>query len=220
MMAGGAETWGWDGMRHLASRQFGLFTSAQARRNGLSNIELAQRLASGELYVAYRGVFGFTENDADMFRCEDWAARWLALKPTADIETRRAAPDCILSHESAAVIRDLGTVVADGLYLTGPRPINKTPQVHTYLRDIGARGVEWEVFEGLPVAMPGRIVADLADAEIDGSHQGTVIADILDDGLLTMEEVGRRLDPYAHRWAMSGGVELAQLFTAAACRSK
>ncbi|AYE99697.1 hypothetical protein C0J29_32540 (plasmid) [Mycobacterium paragordonae] len=207
-------------MHHLAARQFGLFTAAQARRGGLSKLELAQRLAWGELYEAYRGVFGFTENDADMFRFEDWAARWLALKPAADIDARRAAPDCILSHESAAVIRDLGTVVADGLYLTGPRPINKTPQVHTYLRDIGACGVEWDVFEGLPVAMPGRIVADLADAEIDGSHQGTVIADIIEDGLLTMEEVGRRLDPYAHRWGTSGGVELAQLFTAAACRSK
>lgn len=212
---------GWDGMRQLADRQFGLFTAAQARQNGLSNVELTQQLAAGELYEAERGVgvYAFTDNDT-AFRFEQWAARWLALHPAADIDARRAAPDCIISHESAAVIRDLGSVVADGLYLTGPCPINKAPRVHTYVRDIGARGVEWDIVEGLPVAMPGRIVADLAAVRLDGSHQGTVIADIIHEGLLTIEEVGRRLDPYANSWGAPDGVALAQLFIASCWPTK
>jgi hypothetical protein len=56
--------------------------------------------------------------------------------------------------------------------LTGPRRINtRSPRVHAYRRDIGARSVDWDITEGLPVATPGRIIADLARDDLDGSHQ-------------------------------------------------
>jgi hypothetical protein len=164
-------------------------------------------------------VYGFTEDAADMFSFEGWAAQWLALRPDDDVERRRADPDCIISHDSAAVIRELGTIVARGLFLTGPRRINtRSAHVHTYRRDIGARGVDWDVVEGLPVATPGRIIADLARDDVDGAHQGTVIADVLNSGLLTLDEVGARLDPFAHRWDEPSGTSLALRFSAAAER--
>lgn len=206
-------------LRELSKRQWGLFTAAQARQYGIAASELARRANTGELFRAHRGVYGFTEDTVDMVLFENWAAQWLALKPAADIDARRAAPDCILSHASAASIRELGSIVSYGLFLTGPRRINvRSPQVHTYTRDIGARGVDWDIFEGLPVATPGRIVADLARADLDGSHQGTVISDIIEEGLMTLEEVGKRLDPYASRWGSPNGIELAQRFAAGACR--
>lgn len=209
----------WGRLHTLAAGQFGLFTAAQARHHGVPRYELARRAAAGELFRAHHGVYGFTEDSAGMFTFEDWAAQWLALRPEDDIERRRADPDCILSHDSAAVIRELGTIVARGLFLTGPRRINtRSPRVHTYRRDIGARGVDWDVVEGLPVATPGRIIADLARDDLDGAHQGTVIADVLDNELLTVDEVGARLDPFAHRWDEPHGVALAHRFLAAAGR--
>lgn len=209
----------WSRLHTLAAGQFGLFTAAQARRLGVPRYELARRAAAGELWRAHHGVYGFTEDAADMFSFEGWAAQWLALRPDDDVERRRADPDCIISHDSAAVIRELGTIVARGLFLTGPRRINtRSEQVHTYRRDIGARGVDWDIVEGLPVATPGRIIADLAHDDVDGAHQGTVIADVLDSGLLTVEEVGARLDPFAHRWNEPDGVALAHRFAAAAGR--
>jgi Transcriptional regulator, AbiEi antitoxin len=201
----------WSRLHTLAAGQFGLFTAAQARRHGVARYELARRAATGELWRAHHGVYGFS--------FEGWAAQWLALRPDDDVERRRADPDCIISHDSAAVIRELGTIVARGLFLTGPRRINtRSAHVHTYRRDIGARGVDWDVVEGLPVATPGRIIADLARDDVDGAHQGTVIADVLNSGLLTLDEVGARLDPFAHRWDEPSGTSLALRFSAAAER--
>ncbi len=214
-----ADAQAWGRLHTLAAGQFGLFTAAQARHHGVPRYELARRAAAGELFRAHHGVYGFAEDSAGMFTFEDWAAQWLALRPEDDIERRRADPDCILSHDSAAVIRELGTIVARGLFLTGPRRINtRSPRVHSYRRDIGARGVDWDVVEGLPVATPGRIIADLARDDLDGAHQGTVIADVLDSGLLTIDEVGARLDPFAHRWDEPHGVALAHRFLTAAGR--
>lgn len=68
------------------------------------------------------------------------------------------------------------------------------------------------------MATPGRIIADLARDQLDGAHQGTVIADILDTGLLTLDDVGARLDPHAHQWDEQDGVALAHRFVAAAGR--
>lgn len=214
-----ADAQAWDRLREVAAGQFGLFTAAQARQHGVARYELARRAHSGELFRAHHGVYGFTEDSAKMFAFEDWAAQWLALRPDADIERRRADPDCVISHDSAAVIRELGTLVARGLFLTGPRRINtRSARVHAYRRDIGEFGVDWDLVEGLPVATPGRIVADLARDHLDGAHQGAVIADVLEEGLLTLDEVGFRLDPFAHRWGESDGVTLAQRFLVAAGR--
>ena len=192
----------------------------ERERAGLSLSELARRADSGELFRAHHGVYGFTEDSAGMFAFEDWAAQWLALRPESDVEQRRADPDCVISHDSAAVIRELGTLVSRGLFLTSPRRINtRSPRVHAYRRDIGACGIDWDITEGLPVATPGRIIADLARDDLDGSHQGTVIADVLEQGLLPLPEVGARLEPFAGQWSEPDGNALACRFLAAAGRA-
>ncbi|KRQ29540.1 hypothetical protein AOT83_23770 [Mycobacteroides sp. H001] len=209
----------WCQLHALAADQFGLFTAAQARQRGVARYELTRRIAAGDLFRAHHGVYGFSEDSADMFAFEDWAAQWLALRPSTDVELRRTEPDCIVSHDSAAVIRELGAVVARGLFLTAPRRINtRSARVHTYRRDIGDAGADWDIVEGLPVAMPGRIIADLARDHLDGAHQGTVIADVLEAGLMTLDDVGARLDPYVHQWDEADGVSLAHRFLVAAGR--
>lgn len=209
----------WRRLHDLAANQFGLFTAAQARLHGVPRYELARRTAAGELVRAHHGVYGFTEDAADMHRFESWAAQWLALRPEADVDARRADPDCIISHDSAAVIRDLGTIVARGLFLSGPRRINtRSATVHTYRRDIGHRGTDWDIVEGLPVATPGRIIADLAREHLDGAHQGGVIVDAVEAGLVTVDEVAARLDPFAGEWTERDGLALARRFAAAAGR--
>jgi predicted transcriptional regulator of viral defense system len=209
----------WRRLHDLAANQFGLFTAAQARDHGVPRDELARRTAALKLFRAHHGVYGFTDDAADMHRFEDWAAQWLALRPEVDIDARRADPDCIISHDSAAVIRDLGTIVARGLYLSGPRRINpRSATVHAYRRDIGTLGIDWDVVEGLPVATAGRIIADLAREHLDGAHQGGVIVDALEAGQVTADEVAARLDPFARQWAEPDGLALARRFASAAGR--
>jgi hypothetical protein len=116
-------------------------------------------------------------------------------------------------------MRDLGVIVAHGLFLTSRRRISvRSPNVRTYVRDIGQRGADWDIVDGLPVATPGRIIADLARDDVDGAHQGSVIADIVDGGLLSLEQVGVRLDPFAEQWGEPDGVALARRFAEAAGR--
>lgn len=143
------------------------------------------------------GVYCFAGRDGGLD--QEWAAQWLALRPNADIETRRASPDCIISHESAAVIRGLGTFVAPPLCLTGPRAIRvKSDTVRTYRRDIGLRGKDWDLVDGLPVALPQRIIADLARKGVHRSEQLAVIDAAGAAGLVTRDVMAHR-DPFATR---------------------
>lgn len=208
-----ARPWSW--LHDLAADQFGLFTSAQAEARGISHDELHRRTDSGRLFSAHPGVYGFSDAAADMLPYTDWAATWLALNPDRDIASRRCAPDFIVSHDSAASIRELGTVVSYGLYLTGSQDIaaaSGLSRIHFYQRDIGVGGVDWDLVEGLPVATPSRIITDLAADRIDGSHLGTVIADVVEEGLLTISEVSALLAPFASHWSEPSGVALAVRF--------
>jgi hypothetical protein len=210
----------WARLRTLAADQFGLFTAAQARQRGVHRYLLARRTHSGELFRARYGVYGFADRDAEAFPFEDWAAQWLALRPSADIADRRGMPDSVISRESAAVIRELGTVVSYGLHLTSPERINtRSPRVHAHRGELGAKGSEWEIVAGLPVATAGRIIADLARDNIDGSHQGTVIADAINSGQATLTEASRRLEPFANRWHEPNGESLAHRFISDAGRA-
>ena len=49
-------------------------------------------------------MYAFTEDAAAKHPYEDFAAQWLALRPGADIAERRAHPDVIISHQSAAAV--------------------------------------------------------------------------------------------------------------------
>ncbi|MGJ6127273.1 type IV toxin-antitoxin system AbiEi family antitoxin domain-containing protein [Mycolicibacterium sp. Y3] len=185
----------WSSMSDLSSSQFGLFTAAQARRRDIPGYQLARYARTGRIVRVRHGVYAFAGNDSDHLQA--WAAQWLALLPDADIEVRRAYPDCIVSHESAAVIRELGDFQSVPLCLTGPRAIRvKSNTVRTYRREIGPRGADWDLVDGLPVASPARIIADLARKGIHQAEQLAVIEGALSSGLVSRDEVTAQLGPF------------------------
>ncbi|RIR15190.1 type IV toxin-antitoxin system AbiEi family antitoxin domain-containing protein [Mycobacteroides abscessus] len=202
----------WGLLRNRAAEQFGLFTAHQARMLGVKRYELARMTHAGLLWRAHHGVYAFGDESGQKHPYEDWAAQWLALRPGVEIAQRRAAPDAIVSHQSAAEILELGTIVSHScLHLSGPRRINvRAPNVSTHRCRIGPQGWDWELVDGLPVATAARIIEDLAATGVDGSHLGIAIEDALHRGLVSADEVHARLNRRARAWNASGGKELTQ----------
>lgn len=193
------------GLHELASEQFGLFTAAQARARGVERYELARAANRDVLRRVHHGVYAFTESD---YWCtfEDWAAQWLALNPGGDIRQRRRQPEAIVSHQTAAAIQNLGSITTNWLNLSGPHRINvRNQRTRSYRRPLGSVGVDWHLYEGLPVATPARIVSDLAGEVIDGGHLGTVVEHCLDDDVLTLRQLADLCAPHARRWQLRTG---------------
>ncbi len=198
----------WGAIRDLADRQFGLFTTAQARHLGVAPYVLA-RLASREAIVRiHHGVYEVPESSA-WTTVGDWAAQWLALHPAADIEDRRTRPDSVVSHAAAAQVLRLGTITASGLELSSPHRINvRDPSVRTWRRPIGERGRDWDLVDGLPVTTPARTVAELLLTHGDGGHLGTALHTCLSESLVDADELIAACDRAAPRWNYASGAEL------------
>lgn len=201
----------WEALRQIASAQFGVFTAHQARTLRVRRYELARMADTCQLWRARHGVYAFSDQSADKHPYEDWAAQWLALRPDVNIDERRTNPDAVISHQSAAQILSLGTIVSDGqLHLSGPCRIGvRARNVRAHRCVIGPCGTDWELVEGLPVSTAARVLSDLAAAPIDGSHLGIAIADGLERGLTNAAELFARLDRHARIWGADSGAELA-----------
>lgn len=192
-------------MRDVAEQQFGLFTAAQARAAGVAGYELARWTKSGPLYRVRHGVYGFTDSEAYCW-FEDTAAAWVALNPSVDIGTRRRHPEAVISHNSAARLRGLGSPAAFTLQWTSPRRINVQDRlVQTRVGSFGTFGVDWDLLDGLPVSTPRRICADLLSERGDGGNVGTVIAACLYDGHVGLRELVDLAAPFGALWGCAIG---------------
>lgn len=208
----------WNRLRDISVDQFGLFTTVHAERHGISRNELTRRARAGVITRVRQGAYHFTDNPTGLGVYTEWAAVWLAIDRRTGIESRRAQPECIVSHESAAVLHRLGGFNTDELSFSGPRRITmRYPRLHSYRgRDIGPRGVDWTIVEGFPAATPGRIIADLARDSLDMALQGAIITDVIARDLISVEDVASRLDPHVKKWDADDGRELTRRFTHAA----
>ena len=118
----------------------------------------------------------------------------------------RRRPEAIVSHQSAAAIQNLGSITTNWLNLSGPHRINvRNQRTRSHRRPLGSVGIDWHLYEGLPVATPARIVSDLAGEVIDGGHLGTVLEHCLDDDLLTRTQLVDLCAPHARRWQLRAG---------------
>lgn len=191
-------------LRGVAERQWGLVTAQQAQRAGVSRSALSRALTEGRLLRVLRGVYEFTDSE-QWSSFGDWAAHWLALAPSADIEARRTRPDSVLSHAAAAQLQQLGVMVSPVLEVTAPRRIHSGHGLRAHRAALGQRGRDWHVVDGFPVTTAVRTIADLLASHGDGGHIGTVIASALGSGAATESEVLTVCGTAARRWGHRPG---------------
>jgi predicted transcriptional regulator of viral defense system len=184
----------------IASSQWGMITTAQARVHGVARANLAYRVRAGALertdhYGVYRLVAVPTSP------LDDVRAAWLSTSPEAlaPDRTALARPDAVLAAGAAAAVHGIGDVYPSPyrVIVSGRRQSTKGVIAYSW-RALDSQDIE--VIEGLPVTTRERTIVDLLDDEGDVS----IAADALRDavrGKFELDEtrLGELLAPYAER---------------------
>ena len=196
----------------LAMAQWGLFTTAQARRVGLTRQQLVRLANEGAVERVRHGVYRVAGVPRDPR--DDVRAAWLALSPTGAAYERINELDvAVISHRSAAVLHQLGDLDADVVeFSVASRKQSRDPQVKFRRRTL-ARG-DWTVVDGLPVTTIQRTIGDLATTRTDGGHLATVVRDAITTRHVDVDAAAEALAPHAHQYGapLGQGIVLVQRF--------
>lgn len=182
----------------VASEQGGYLTTPQAEAVGVGRRRLADLVRSGDLKREAQGVYAMRHA---RLRAEVEAAliAWLSVDRTA-LPWQRNEPEAIISHDSAAAIHGLGTIIPQLPEITVRRAgVTRRSGIHKHIGHVPPEEWEWlSVAEGLrlPVTTPARTIVDLAASGADGDHLQRAVSEALSRGQMRpgeLEEViGRR----------------------------
>lgn len=189
-------------LAEISADQWGLVTAAQARMAGITAQNMSQMAKAGDLVRLAHGIYRLAGNPID--RHEDLRAAWLALDPSRTAADRITEQDVdMVSHRSAALVLELGDLAADVMEFTVPQR-RQTRRTDVRLHR-GATQGDWALTDGLPVATPLRIIADLAAAGIDRGHLATVVRDAILKYDIPTDAVAGVLARYARRYGGTTG---------------
>lgn len=166
------------GLEADAYQQGGYFTSAQARKHGVSRQLLDHHVQRGRFERVRRGLYrirGFPSSEHDDIR-----EKWMA------VGTEKA----IVSHESALALLELSDNIPDEIHLLVPRRyrgLRRPPGVVIHTRP-GDEKVETIWREGMPVTTPARTLVDVAD-ELQPEQIAMAVQQALNLGLLTRRQL-------------------------------
>ena len=166
-----------EAVARVASRQYGLFTRAQALALGVTATMILARLRGGQWLQVAPGVYSFPGIGDSGHR------RLMA----ACLE---AGPGAVVSHEAAAALHRLAT------FTPGPVVVMLAHGDHQHLRlgtlrqstDLGPH--HCTTIEGVPVTTPVRTIADLAGVLRPGRLR-IVVEDALAARACTLDELAR-----------------------------
>lgn len=191
-------------LSRLTSAQWGLVTTAQAARLGVSRLYLSRLADAGHLERLGHGVYQAAGVPAD--RLQALKAAWLSITPklTAEEQLRQPAPDAVVFGATAAFLHGLGDLVPEPYEFTVPtRRQTQRPEIRFRLRRLPAESVT--VREGLPVTTAEQTIADLVEARTDRS----LVADVLADARgIDRARLADLLAPLAARNGFASGAAL------------
>lgn len=180
----------------IASTQWGMITTTQARQVGVTPQQIARLAGSGVLERFHHGVYIL--NGVPRDRLTDLKAAWLSLDVATTAADRLAlpSPDAVVSHRSAAHIHDLGDIDADINEFTTAMPKrSRHKDIRIHRRTL--RRADWTIIDGLPTTTVAATLADLAATQTDGGHLGAALRDALVHGQIRTAEAVAALRPYA-----------------------
>ncbi len=187
-----------EALLEAASEQGGYVTAAQAKRLGLAPDDVARLVESGDLQRVRRGVFKMRHADA---RHEDDIAAWLHFERDRLPWERRRGTNVVLSHESAAGLHGLGTIIPQQPTVTVLPRSGQSPHVTDIdVRRAPLRDKDWAWLDvgsvELPVTTPARTIIDLLLDRQEPSYVTRAVREALAEHLTTSDEI---MDAARHR---------------------
>jgi predicted transcriptional regulator of viral defense system len=175
----------------VAANQYGAITRRQLIECGLAERQTERRVAEGRLKAVARGVYVISGT----------AATWERQVVSAYLFTSTRSNPGVLSHETAGAIYGLANCEqSHSIVLTAdsadrhPNPLATMYRINDLLPEdvvIGALGI--------PMTTPARTVLDLATSSARLSVIESVIAQAVDAGVVTLDELQERFSKASHR---------------------
>lgn len=189
----------------LASGQWGLLTTAQAEKAGVSRLQLARLADAGVIERIDRGIY---VTPAAVDERTPLRSAWLSLEPKVTAEERLGDPvsSGVLSHTSAAALYEIGDLLGDQPEITVPERKQSRRAIRLHRSALDANEVT--IVQGLPVTTPQRTVADLLRDGHDPSHVAEIAGDVIRRGLASRQDMAIALDPLARRNGHRSGTAL------------
>ena len=172
----------------IANGQEGYVTRAQATAF-ITDVSLRRAVSDGRLVSPTRGVYRFSASPGHPH--EDLYSAWLLLDPKRTAAERLIDPDALVFGRSALEVLDLGDLPAHRhvFAVKAPRRLRRRDVV-LKVRQWGPR--DWTQVQGLPVARPAWVVAEMVAEGTDLEHMQMIVADAKRHRLDT-EELRSRL---------------------------
>lgn len=176
----------------IASQQWGLVTSAQARSSGVDLPSLRRLEKQGNLIRVRHGVYA--SSAVTMSAELELKAEWLALKPHLMAAERMSTPslaeEAVISHTTAAEFWEIGDLWPDGAHFTVQRR-RQSRQAGVQFHRSDLTLSEWIIHPaaGLPITTVARTIFDLAQSGYEPEHLLSLVADAGSKSLLDEQEL-------------------------------
>jgi predicted transcriptional regulator of viral defense system len=171
-----------------ANEQGGYVSAAQATRLGVERRDIERLIASGDLQRVRRGVYRMRHAQSHF---EDDIAAWLHLQ--RDVLPWENPPRAVLSHDSAAAIHRLGTIIPTRPSLTVLRGARTTEldDIELHRDRLGDADWAWEHADNLrlPVTTPARTIVDLILAKQEPSYVDRAVREALVRHLISPQQL-------------------------------
>lgn len=188
-----------------ANEQGGYVSVAQAIRLGLAHSDIERLERGGDLQRVRRGVYRMRH--AQSHREDEIAAFLLLQRGQLPWESRQA-PRAVVSHDSAAAIHRLGTIIPERPTFTVPQGTTTTTAGDVEVHHMRLRKEDWswerDEALSLPVTTPARTIVDLVLAKAEPSYVLRATREALSRQQTTPEQL---LDTARHRKSRSRAVQ-------------
>jgi predicted transcriptional regulator of viral defense system len=194
----------------IAERRWGLVTTAQAQKAGVSRKQLSRMASAGAIERVAQGVYrmaGAPPQDHEAIY-----ATWLALGGATASRTGTGVASIVAAGITAAIVHDVGDFFLDGFdFMVPARKATRLPGVRLRIRQLTRDEVI--PVDGLPTLTVERTIADLVELGTDLSLVAGAVRDaVRADKLVAPDRLTSYLEPIATRRRSDGNTLANDLY--------